>query len=56
MGLKNLFGGKKDSGGGPDSKAMGSAESSSRRGSRMCMYNHEVPKGKKMCQHRHWVG
>ncbi len=23
---------------------------------RVCMYGHEVPRGKKMCEHRHWVG
>lgn len=23
---------------------------------RVCMYGHAVPRGKKMCEHRHWVG
>ncbi len=27
-----------------------------RRKKRTCLYGHEVPKGKKMCEHRHYVG
>lgn len=34
----------------------GSGSSSSRGGSRVCQYGHSVPRGKKMCEHRHYVG
>lgn len=27
-----------------------------RRKQRTCFYGHVVPKGKKMCEHRHYVG
>jgi hypothetical protein len=27
-----------------------------RRKQRVCHYGHPVPKGKKMCEHRHYIG
>lgn len=54
-----IGGGKKNSDEGPQSKAASqpAAKPAPKRGrGRLCMYGHVVPRGKKMCEHRHWVG
>lgn len=56
MGLRDrLGGGKKDSESASASQPAAKPEAKRGRG-RLCMYGHEVPRGKKMCEHRHWVG
>lgn len=61
MGLRGLFKGLFRSGGG-EGKATGGGggggggSKSSGRSRRQCMYGHDVPRGAKMCEHRHWVG
>lgn len=37
------------------SQPAAQAEPKQGRG-RRCMYGHPVARGKKMCEHRHWVG
>ena len=51
--LKGLFGGS-GGGGGKDSGAK--SKGGGGRSRRQCMYGHDVPRGAKMCEHRHWVG
>lgn len=53
MGLRNkLGGGKKDE---AEASSQQATPPAKRKG-RMCMYGHDVARGKKMCEHRHWVG
>lgn len=56
MGLRNLLGGRKkgDSDGTASERDVKSQPRSGK--GRACMYGHPVPRGKKMCEHRHWVG
>lgn len=53
MGLRDLFGGRKGSESGTSAGADNSGGKSSRR---TCPYGHPVPRGAKMCEHRHYIG
>lgn len=58
MGLRSRLGGgnKKESTDRGPAPAASPEPAKRGRGGRQCMYGHAVPRGKKMCEHRHWVG